>query len=144
MKDTHTAFIFQYALKAQQLGHCRTSTGLIPSYYLVILCSICLLWTQRAAHLDHAIPAPSHGGYASLTCTLFKDLVSSLLHTLGDLFSLFLLLLVLSLGILKFRFRLFCPAIGCRHFHLPIRTNWWQVPRTYVRMFPCKQCFGET
>lgn len=27
-----------------------------------------------------------------------------------------------------------CPAIGCRHCYLPIRTNWGEVPRSYVQI----------
>jgi hypothetical protein len=36
------------------------------------------------------------------------------------------------------------PDIGLQHLYLPIRTNWGQVPRSYMQTLSCKQFLGGT
>lgn len=68
-----------------------------------------LLWTQKAAQLGHILLPPSQTDYASLSSTL-----------------LFLSFSFLPLCLMPRNPKvppLSCPAIGCWHLYLPIRTN---------------------
>lgn len=35
------------------------------------------------------------------------------------------------------------PALGCCHLYLPIRVNWGQVPRSYMKTLSWKQFWGQ-
>jgi hypothetical protein len=93
-----------------------------------------LPWIQRAAQLGHALLAPSHSGYASLSSTPLRHGGSPLLLPTWRISSF---LLSLPLKCLP------CPAISCQHLYLPIRTKWDQIPRIYVQAPLYKQFLGS-
>lgn len=85
-KDRQSALYFDASNStvAGPLSNPHDLPLIISSYYLLILCSVCLPWIRLAAQLgcalDPALLAPSHGGHASLSCILRQGF-SPLLHS---------------------------------------------------------------
>jgi hypothetical protein len=91
-----------------------------------------VLWTLLSWFL-HLVAMPFCPAlFSAMVC-----LLSSILPTWQ--ISAFLLLPVPSPGILKSCPCLLCPAIGCWHLSLPTRTNWGQIPRSYLQTLWYKQ-----